>query len=508
MKIKNGFGLLIIFSLLIATVGFVPGNRRATFSPMIRMGPQAIPAGVTASTNPNYVVFDCQVARATGWVCYDPYQIRHAYGIDNLIAAGFDGRGKTIAIIDVYQSPNIVDQLNVFNTFYGLPSLNGLGGVNNPGLGTFTQVAPDGLRPFDQTDDNMIGWAGEISLDVEWAHAIAPGANITLVLGKSDEDADTLSAIKFAVDHRLGDVISMSLGEDESCMDPNLLAQLHQVFADATRKNITIFAASMDFGAAQYTCDWSSFHKAVAIPASDPLVTAVGGTELHAAGYCLATLGCKPASKPAAGTYQGEVAWNEPDSQFGDGSTGGGFSLLYAKPAYQKDAFRNGTQLGVPDVSYSAADYGGALTYIDIPGAGVYFTTFFGTSAGTPQWAAITAIADQKANRSLGFINTALYQIGRDSKQYAADFFDVKTGNNSVTEFDIDSNPVVIDGFKAGKNWDATTGLGSPKADNLVRDLVRSARTDDGLNALQSSDPHPNGIPRPHGHMRNSISPR
>ena len=127
----------------------------------------------------------------------------------------------------------------------------------------------------------------EISLDVVWAHAIAPGANITLVLAKSDADADILSATKYAVDNHLGDVISQSFGENESCMDPSLLAQQHQVFADATMKNITIFASSGDEGAAQGTCDGSSLVQAASTPASDPLVTAVGGTELHAAGYCL-----------------------------------------------------------------------------------------------------------------------------------------------------------------------------------------------------------------------------
>ena len=108
--------------------------------------------------------------------------MRHAYNIDTLISAGFTGKGKTIVIVDAFQSPNIVGQLNFYNSFYGLPGLNGLGGPADPSLGTFTQIAPDGLTAFDPTDDNMVGWAEEISLDVLWAHAIAPGANIVLVL--------------------------------------------------------------------------------------------------------------------------------------------------------------------------------------------------------------------------------------------------------------------------------------------------------------------------------------
>ena len=191
-----------------------------------------------------------------------------------------------------------------------------------------------------------------------------------LVLAKSDADADILSAQKYAVDNHLGDVISQSFGENESCMDPILLAQQHQVFADATMNNITIFASAGDDGAAQRTCDGSSLVQAVSTPASDPLVTAVGGTELHAAGYCLTVLGCDPAANPLPGTYEGEIAWNEP----GIGATGGGFSVLYDEPSYQQGTIHGGKQRGVPDVSYNAAVLHGVLTYLDIPGlpAGFY----------------------------------------------------------------------------------------------------------------------------------------
>ena len=136
--------------------------------------------------------------------------------------------------------------------------MNGLGGPSNPSRGTFTQVAPDGLTAFDPSNGDMVSWAFEITLDVLWSHAIAPGANFVLVLAKSDADADLLSATKYAVDNRLGDVISQSFGEGESCMAPSLVAQQHQVFADATMQNITIFASAGDEGAGQGTCDGSS----------------------------------------------------------------------------------------------------------------------------------------------------------------------------------------------------------------------------------------------------------
>ena len=489
MYIKKAFALLLILTLFVGTMGVFPkSGASAGVSPFLEKGPRAIPATVAG---PNYSLFTCQVGLSSV-TCYDPYQMRHAYNIDTLINAGFTGMGKTIVIVDAFQSPNIVAQLNYYNDFYELPGLNGLGNPDDPDLGTFTQVAPDGLTPFDPTDGNMVGWAEEISLDVLWAHAIAPGANITLVLAKSNDDADILSATKYAVDNNLGDIISQSFGENESCMDPDLLAQQHQVFADATRKNITIFASSGDQGAAQPTCDGSSYVLAASTPASDPLVTAVGGTELHAAGYCLEVLGCDPATNPAPGTYEGEVAWNEFDSSL---ATGGGFSVLYDEPSYQQGTIPGGKQLGVPDVSYNAAVYHGVLTYLDIPGIPVGMYLFGGTSAGSPQWAAITAIADQKAEHNLGFVNKALYHIGQAQTKYATSFYDVTSGNNSVVE------DVAIQGYEAGPGWDATTGLGSPTTDQLVDYLIQYVSPGDGIAAIAGSKPHTNGKPSVPGHM-------
>jgi subtilase family serine protease len=462
-------------------------GRHSFARPLLQVGPQAIPADVAS---PNYGLFSCQViGRSPGVTCYDPYQMRHAYNIDRLINAGFDGRGKTIIIVDAFQSPNIIQQLNRYDTFYGLPSLNGLGGAPNAALGTFTQIAPDGLTPFDPTDGNMIGWAEEISLDVLWAHAIAPGANITLVLAKSNDDADILSATKYAVDHNLGDVISQSFGENESCMDPNLVHAQHQVFADATMKHITLFASSGDFGSAQGSCDGSSLVLAASSPATDPLVTAVGGTELHADRYCLPVLGCDPAAHPAPGTYEGEVVWNEPDI----GAGGGGFSVLFDEPSYQEGTIHGGKQRGEPDVSYSAAVLHGVLTYLNIPGIPAGFYLFGGTSAGSPQWAAITAIADQKAGYNLGFINKVMYHIGQARPHYFASFFDVTSGDNGFFG---------VPGFDAGAGWDAATGLGSPISDGLVDNLIRFVSPGDGPAAVAGSMPHGQGNSSAHGHVK------
>jgi subtilase family serine protease len=428
--------------------------------------------------------------------------MRNAYGTDKLISAGYTGKGKTIVIVDAFQSPNMVAELNFYNNFYGLPSLNGLGGATDPNLGTFTQIAPDGLTPFVPGNANMSGWAEEISLDVEWAHAIAPGANITLVLAKTNDDADILSATRYAVDNNLGDVISQSFGENETCVDPDLLTAQHELFADAARKNITVFASSGDQGAAQQTCDGKSWTRVVSSPAVDPLVTGVGGTELHAAKYCLVSRGCDPAANPLFGTYQGEIVWNELTAD-GTEATGGGFSLLFDEPAYQQGTIHGGHSRGVPDVAYNAAIEHGVLTYLDIPGipAGMYL--FGGTSAGSPQWSALTAIADQKAGGNLGFINSALYRISHSQSMYAANFHDVTSGNNSALELDSNDNVVSIPGYSAGPGWDPTTGLGSPIANNLVDSLAQQVSPGDGIAAIAGSMPHAGRNPHnPHGTVK------
>jgi len=178
---------------------------------------------------------------------------------------------------------------------------------------------------------------------------------------------------------------------------------------------------------------------------------------------------------------------------------------LYDEPSYQKGTIHGGKQRGVPDVSYNAAVLHGVLTYLNIPGLPVGFYLFGGTSAGSPQWAGIVAIADQKVGGSLGFINKALYQIVQDQKQYSASLNDVTSGTNSVVEFDASNNPVAIQGFNAGLGWDATTGLGSPIAHHLVNSLGKflSEDHDDGRAAIAESKPHANGHPpSPRGNMR------
>jgi subtilase family serine protease len=489
---------VLIFGLATFTsrAGSPPGDSKSaksTVHPSVVRSPDALTATVPG---PNYGLFTCQVGKSTA-TCYDPYQMRRAYNVDSLISAGFTGKGKTIVIVDAFQSPNIVQELNTFIGFYGLTGMNGLGSPNDPTLPTFTQVAPNGLTPFVVGDPVMSGWAEEITLDVLWAHAIAPGSNIVLVLSSDSSDSAIVSAEKFAVKHNLGDVISQSFGENESCLAPADLRSYRQVYDEATEKHITIFASSGDQGASLPTCDGNSWVRAVSFPASHPLVTGVGGTELRAAKYCLTALSCDPTTQPAFGAYLGEIVWNE----FGSESSGGGYSVLFDKPSYQEDSVR-GRQRGVPDVAYNAAVFHGVLTYLNVPGIPSGFYLFGGTSAGSPQWAAIAAIADQKAEGRLGFLNKALYNIAESDRRYASTFHDITSGNNSVTELDSSNSSVPIQGFNAGPEWDPTTGLGSPIANHLVDNLIKFVSDNDGGDAIAGSTEHSQGNVEKDGKVR------
>lgn len=404
----------------------------------IRISPKVQDAGKPDATS----TFPCQNPKYTIH-CYGPKQIRAAYGIQSLLDQGINGSGSTIVIVDAFQSPTIRQDLKTFNQAFGLNSSK------------LNIIAPDGLTPFNPKDPNQVGWAEEISLDVEWAHAVAPNATIDLVLAKSNQDVDILSVTKYAVDHNLGDVISQSFGENESCADPALLAQEHMVFQEATNKHITLLASSGDQGAAQPTCDGTSWTLAVSSPASDPLVTGVGGTQLFA--------------NQKTGSYISEIAWNEPQFQ---AASGGGFSVLYKRPSYQNGVVQ-GNRRGVPDVAYNAAVNGGVLVAVSVipPGAeGGPFHIFGGTSAGSPQWAGIVALADQSAGQRLGFLNPSIYAIGASSS-YSSEFHDITFGNNTIQLPDAKGNTVTIIGYSTHKGWDPVTGWGTPIASNLVPKL-------------------------------------
>ncbi|TMC78348.1 MAG: hypothetical protein E6J08_12575 [Chloroflexi bacterium] len=384
---------------------------------------QAIPAG--------QVTFPCQ-AGTTMPACYGPDQVRAAYDVQTLLDQGITGQGRTIVILGAFQGVTVQSDLDLFDTTWGLPAAK------------LKITAPDGTVTFDPTNKVQRAWAIEGAIDVEWAHAIAPGAKIRLVLAKSEADADILSATRFAVEHNLGDVISQSFGEAESCQDAAFFAQQHAVFQEAQEKKITLVAASGDTGPAQHTCD-GSLVAGVSFPASDPLVTAVGGTRLMA--------------DRTTGAYQGEVGWGDVS-----GASGGGFSAVYGLPDFQDTLVQGETGRGLPDVALGSSAFGSVIA-----AALGGFGRSIGTSAATAEWAGIVALADQAGHHRLGSLNPRLYAIA-SSDAYSHVLHDISSGNNTFHGFT---------GSSAGASWDAVTGLGTPDVAQLVSLLRDSEQGND-----------------------------
>ncbi len=388
------------------------------------------------ATSPSAFPTPAQCVAAFGLACYTPAEIRQAYNIPDSAT----GAGQTIVIVDAYGSPTIQSDLHTFDTAMGL---------SDPTLNIFYPTGKPTFNPKQHHQE--ASWAGETSLDVEWAHAIAPDATIDLVIA-ANNGGDVLNlAEQYAIQNHLGNVMSMSFGAPEAAIKGNgnntQLQQAHANFVAAQAAGMSVFASAGDNGATDGTSVVSADY-----PASDPLVTAVGGTNLFT---------------NANGSYASETVWNDADGcPFGCtdgafGATGGAPSVIFAAPSYQS-ALSGNSARSTADVAYDASVYTAVLTYQSfIPDqAGFYFTG--GTSSGAPQWAAITADADQAAGHSLGFLNPTLYAIGANPAEYAADFHDVTVGDNGF------EGP----GFPAGAGYDMPTGLGSPNVANLINSLA------------------------------------
>jgi subtilase family serine protease len=317
---------------------------------------------------------------------------------------------------------------------------------------------------------------GEEVLDAEVVHAIAPRAALTIVLVKgtsldSAGQAVTASVAALRLGASEGGIISLSPAGQiggEHCVDDAQLTQLNAALQADADHHVTVVAATGDTGAAGEPCalidaldgSMSGFtpRKEVGLVASDPLVLSAGGTTLDAS--------------HTTGAWIGETAWGLPDGSPGSSfqASGGGFSHLFRRPSYQNGVQGIGSMRGIPDV---AAD-GDAVTGIAVitgnAGGGYTLSGHAGTSASAPLWAGIIALADQYAQRHLGFVNPAIYQIARSS-QYQQAFHDVTAGNSNTAEFP----PTTITGYRAGPGWDPVTGWGSPDAQVLIPLLAQYA---------------------------------
>lgn len=380
---------------------------------------------------------DAQCRHQTGQPCYSPQEIRHAYGIDAFLQHGDDGTGQSIVLIDSFGSPTIASDLRTFDRGYGLPAPP-----------SFKIYAPLGTVPFDPNNADMSSWAVETTLDVEWAHAIAPGASINLVTSPVDETQGVqgmpqfLAVEKYAVEHHLGTIISQSWGTTENTLfttaaGRGVLNNFESFYQSVAHHGVTVLASSGDLGTANPDVQGNIYpFPTVQYPAASPWVTAVGGTALFAS---------------VQGDYQKEIVWND-----GGSATGGGPSHYFAEPWWQRDLPASVQQVlhghrGVPDVAYNASGSTAILIYLSFQGAGYYAVG--GTSEGAPQWAGIVADASQAAGHALGYLNPNLYRLGT-SGGLGSVLHDVTVGHNGGLGG--------IPGFRARPGWDLTTGWGTP----------------------------------------------
>ena len=360
--------------------------------------------------------------------CYTPGQYRVAYGVAPLLSGGIDGSGETVVMPELANAPgpdftDIRRDLAAFDRKFGLPA---------PKLKVTTTLAGAGAPYVAGTEEVE---------DTEIVHAIAPGAKLDVVLvpdsaiaSAADFTAAVTGLVRAAIAQGAA-VISISGSEGERFFTRAEGARIHAALQQAADRHVTVVASSGDTGAISD----KGPPRQVSLPASDPLVLGVGGTVLNASYQ--------------TGAYHGEMAWNA-DTDV----SAGGYSFLFGRPSYQDGIPGIGAMRGVPDVAANAD----STTAMALTFTGGVLLPAQGTSAATPLWAAVIALADQKAGRHLGFVNPAIYRIARSSAYHGA-FHDVVTGDNSVMW----PTGVVL-GYEAGPGWDPVTGWGSPDAQVLV----------------------------------------
>src|SRR5258706_5232824 len=364
-------------------------------------------------------------AGATGLT---PAQMRHAYGVDSINFNGVSGNGtgQTIAIVDAYDDPTATSDLRAFDQAFGLADAPSFTKLNQSGGTALPGVDPAGRGN---------SWALEESLDIEWAHAIAPQANIILYEANSSSYNDLITAaVNAARNHHKVTAISMSFGGGEFSSERTLDSYFT---TPAGHSGVTFVASTGDSGSPG------------GYPAYSPNVIAVGGT---------------PLSVDASGNYLGETAWS---------SGGGGVSTLEAEPSYQS-AFQSTGKRSTPDVAMDADPNSGVAVYDSYDnGASTPWVQLGGTSLSAPMFAGIISIANQgRVQNGLGTLDGRTEALPAIYQASAANFHDVTSGNNG--------------GFSATAGYDEGTGRGTPIANLLVSPLTGSPTTPITLNAPTS----------------------
>jgi subtilase family serine protease len=403
-----------------------------------------------------------QCAAATGGLvraCYGPASIQAQYDFGPLYSAGDDGTGQSVVIFDAFGSPTIRQDLATFDRTYGLPAPAAFNIFMPEGQVTYnyTQVP----SPVDFHNKNVgteIGWAYETTLDVEWAHALAPGATIDLVVTPIPETEGVQgipnleNAQQFALSHDLGTIWSNSWATTEQAFQTAAsIENLNGLYASAASQGITAFFASGDSGVANTDKQGRLFpFPTVNFPSSSPDVVSVGGTEI-------------PNPPATITSYQPEAVWHDCC-----GAGGGGYSSVFSEPADQSaSAIPDPSGMrGLPDVSMNAALVSAILIWESFdPTVPPSWVIIGGTSEATPLWAATDAVMNQ-VDGPLGFLPPRLYQIYRNPALYAQAFHDITVGDNSWSG---------ITGYAAAPGWDAASGLGTPDAAGLAAALAETS---------------------------------
>jgi subtilase family serine protease len=440
-----------------------------------------------------------QCEKDFGIACYQAFQLQRAYDLQPLFDQGINGKGETIVLVDAFGSPSIASDLKTFDAKEGLP--------NPP---SFKVITPEGkitttpktcTSTYHKTGPDLCsdyyGWTDETSLDVEWSHAIAPKASILLVETPVTETEGVygfpqiVAAENYVVDHHLGDVISQSFGANEKTFtSPDQIYSLRSAYVNAARHGVTVLASSGDQGATDEYCDPStgcadpanviccSSTNVVDWPSSDPLVTGVGGTQLHLndEGYRTAPDNVWDDLSSTVGVKGPHYTW---------GASGGGLSAAFSRPGFQDEvAGTVGGSRGTPDISMSAA-VNGAVDFYDTTDPTVAgWDIIGGTSEASPLFSGIVALADQEAGHSLGYLDPALYALagsggpdgivpitkGGNSYTFCL-VADIKSDDSCASSADL----VTVHGFSANGSYNDATGLGTVNAASFVPALVRAA---------------------------------
>jgi subtilase family serine protease len=387
--------------------------------------------------------------------CYSPQQFRVAYGIQPLLDHGINGRGETVVLLE-QEIPTQASAPDVTNIHQDLARFDGLFGLPAARLQVVNSLA--------RSPSPWLADVEEVE-DIEIVHAVAPEADIREILVSDLDLESTASLVKYGMAAlRLGitqgAVISVSSSKGESCFTPAEIAEQDATLQTARDRHVTVVISSGDFGVVSQPCPGEAVGAdlvvGVNLLASNPLALAAGGTSLRAS--------------QTTGAYIGETAFNVPphppavpESQ----ASGGGFSKLFRRPAYQDGVPGIGAFRGVPDVAADAVGTTGMTLAATDGGKNYILVGASGTSAAAPFWAAVIALADQYAGRHLGFVNPAIYRIGRSSL-YDRAFHEVTSGTNTVV-----FPSQTFTGYRAGPGWNPVTGWGSPDAQVLVPLLAR-----------------------------------